>query len=200
MLNRFMFPTITPSYTAEDIKKYLFYIPRRLDQMPTYLAHNNPGLDSIPCLWIPCYGTKRVLLYSHGNGCDLGQMCPELKIYANRWKVNVVAYEYEGYGIHTGRASTEACNRDIQLVYKFLTSELKVPASSIIIYGRSIGTGPSSFLASTLKDSPPGCLMLQSPFTTIRALAQHLVGFIGMMSPNPFDNLAAIQNLTCPLM
>lgn len=39
--------------------------------------------------------------------------------------------------------------------------------------GRSIGSGPATYLASKFD---VGCLVLVSPFTSIRGVVEHLVG------------------------
>jgi hypothetical protein len=51
------------------------------------------------------------------------------------WGVNVIAYEYEGYGIHTGSPSASGANRDIRVVYDFLKNELEVPSRNIVVFG-----------------------------------------------------------------
>lgn len=43
-----------------------------------------------------------VILYSHGNSCDIGYSLDTLLDLAFNLKVNVFAYEYTGYGQSTG--------------------------------------------------------------------------------------------------
>jgi hypothetical protein len=51
--------------------------------------------------------------------------------------------------------------------------------------GRSIGSGPASYLASQVKCNK---LMLVSPFDSIRKVSVGLVGCVGYMVKNHFSN------------
>lgn len=46
-----------------------------------------------------------------------------------------------------------------------MVNELRIPERNIILFGRSIGTGPVCFLAS---ERNPGGVILMSPFTTVK--------------------------------
>jgi hypothetical protein len=48
-----------------------------------------------------------------------------------------------------------------------------IPESSIILFGRSIGTGPAAYLASKKN---PCALLLMSPFTSIRDIVKESAG------------------------
>ena len=54
----------------------------------------------------------------------------------------------------------------------------QMPASKIILHGRSIGTGPATELAAVLhaRGTPAGGLILQSPFLSVKSLAKTLLG------------------------
>jgi acetyl esterase/lipase len=60
-------------------------------------------------------------------------------------------------------------------VYDFLTENLKIDPDNIFVFGRSIGSGPATYLCSQRK---PATLILMSPFTSLRAVAQNIVGNI----------------------
>lgn len=49
---------------------------------------------------------------------------------------------------------------------------MKIKESKILIFGRSIGSGPACFLASTFT---PKLLILMSPFLSIRKVAKDYV-------------------------
>lgn len=59
-----------------------------------------------------------------------------------------MAVEYPGYGIYDGSPDAYTIQKDAEIVYNYLTQILGIPESSIILFGRSIGTGPATFLAS----------------------------------------------------
>ena len=61
--------------------------------------------------------------------------------------------------------------------------------SDIIIFGRSIGTGPAIHLASKFN---PGALCVMSAYTSIRDIATSKVPIIGNIISSHFENLKKI--------
>lgn len=70
--------------------------------------------------------------------------------------------------------------------YEYLLSSGK-STQDIFVIGRSIGTGGASYLAGN-KRGVPG-LILISPFDTITEVAKGMVGCLGCIVKQHFDNL-----------
>ncbi|XP_050232699.1 uncharacterized protein LOC126681248 [Mercurialis annua] len=90
------------------------------------------------------------LLYSHGNAADLGQMYElfiELSIHL---RVNLMGYDYSGYGQSSGKPSEQNTYADIEAVYKCLEESYGTKQEDIILYGQSVGSGPTLDLAARL--------------------------------------------------
>ncbi|KAL9228398.1 hypothetical protein vseg_003985 [Gypsophila vaccaria] len=90
------------------------------------------------------------LLYSHGNAADIGQMYElfiELSIHL---KLNVFGYDYSGYGQSTGKATENNTYADIEAAYKCLEENYGAKQEDIILYGQSVGSGPTLDLAARL--------------------------------------------------
>jgi fermentation-respiration switch protein FrsA (DUF1100 family) len=87
--------------------------------------------------------------------------------------VHVLAVEYPGYGIYDGAPDANQIAKDADTVYAYLTKVQRLQESQIILFGRSIGTGPATYLAS--KNSPCA-LLLMSPFTSIRDIVRETAG------------------------
>ncbi|KAG2245248.1 hypothetical protein Bca52824_092909 [Brassica carinata] len=90
------------------------------------------------------------LLYSHGNAADLGQMYElfiELSIHL---KVNLMGYDYSGYGQSTGKPSENHTYADIEAAYKCLEESYGAKQEDVILYGQSVGSGPTLDLAARL--------------------------------------------------
>jgi pimeloyl-ACP methyl ester carboxylesterase len=85
---------------------------------------------------------ERVILYSHGNSCDLGYSLDTLFDLAYNLKINVFAYEYSGYGQSSGKKSDIEIIKCIQAAYHFLIRK-GFKWHQIILYGYSIGSGPT---------------------------------------------------------
>jgi abhydrolase domain-containing protein 17 len=78
-----------------------------------------------------------------------------------------------------GPPSEENCYADIEAAYDYLRNDLKVPARNIVLYGRSLGSGPSTHLAvkTALEskklideyndDGPVAGLILHAPFLSV---------------------------------
>ncbi len=141
-----------------------------------------PG-TRIALIYLPCKDSKYTILLSHGNAEDLvndGYMVDEYhqKGYA------IVAYDYEGYGFSNGSPAEKHCYRDIDAVYKYMTGALKIPPERIIIYGRSVGSGPSCYLAQRV--TAAGLIVeggFMSPFRVV------------IPFPMPFDKFRNIDRI-----
>jgi len=62
--------------------------------------------------------------------------------------INGLIVEYPGYGIYKGKPNAKQILEDSLIVYDFLTKEIGLQKQQIFIYGRSIGTGPATYLAA----------------------------------------------------
>eukprot|EP00188_Purpureofilum_apyrenoidigerum_P002889 Plantae.Rhodophyta-Purpureofilum_apyrenoidigerum.ctg29423.p1 GENE.Plantae.Rhodophyta-Purpureofilum_apyrenoidigerum.ctg29423~~Plantae.Rhodophyta-Purpureofilum_apyrenoidigerum.ctg29423.p1 ORF type:complete len:249 (-),score=32.63 Plantae.Rhodophyta-Purpureofilum_apyrenoidigerum.ctg29423:254-1000(-) len=105
--------------------------------------------------------SKYTILYSHGNAEDLGICAPFLEAMSLVIDCDVVGYDYCGYGTAEGQPSEQSCYSCIHSAYRYLTEDIGIPGSEIVVFGRSLGSGPSTDLAS--KISEVGGLILLSP-------------------------------------
>ncbi|RAL46782.1 unnamed protein product [Cuscuta campestris] len=93
---------------------------------------------------------KLTLLYSHGNAADLGQMYGLFCELSRHLRVNLMGYDYSGYGQSTGKPSEENTYADIEAAYRCLKETYGAKEEDIILYGQSVGSGPTIDLASRL--------------------------------------------------
>lgn len=79
--------------------------------------------------------------------------------------MHVLAVEYPGYGLYKNKGAEErGIKEDAVLIYDYLTTVAGLNEENIVLYGRSMGSGPSSYLASIRN---PFCLILMSAYTSI---------------------------------
>ncbi|KAK3161619.1 hypothetical protein QOZ80_1BG0079380 [Eleusine coracana subsp. coracana] len=90
------------------------------------------------------------MLYSHGNAADLGQMYGLFAELSRRLRVNIFGYDYSGYGRSTGKPTECNTYADIEAAYNCLKEKYGVADEDIILYGQSVGSGPTIDLASRL--------------------------------------------------
>ncbi|MDO1499699.1 alpha/beta fold hydrolase [Winogradskyella maritima] len=110
---------------------------------------------------------KGVILYFHGNAGDLSRWGAVVEPFTN-YGYDVVVMDYRTYGKSSGVLSEKNLYEDAQLFYDYVSNVF--PAENIIIYGRSLGTGIASHLASK---NPAKQLILETPYTSITDVAKH---------------------------
>jgi len=103
--------------------------------------------QTIPLMMITYPGAKATILFSHGNATDIGCMRDHLIDMAVKLQVSVYCYDYSGYGLSTGKPSIKNVMADADAVMKFMNDDKKIPPEQIIVYGQSLGSGPSLHLA-----------------------------------------------------
>ncbi|XP_064992267.1 uncharacterized protein LOC135587068 isoform X2 [Musa acuminata AAA Group] len=96
----------------------------------------------------PC--ARLTVLYSHGNAADLGQLYDLFVQLKVNLRVNLMGYDYSGYGASTGKPSEYNTYADIEAVYQCLQTEYGVGQEDLILYGQSVGSGPTLHLAAHL--------------------------------------------------
>ncbi|GKZ00989.1 hypothetical protein MPSEU_001050400 [Mayamaea pseudoterrestris] len=142
--------------------------------------------------------STRTMLFSHGNATDLGATFPMQVVLAHSLDINVVVYDYSGYG-ESGGVPTEASTyRDIDAVYDYVLDTLADGDSTkIILYGQSVGSGPCCYLASKKDVGVLGGLILHSPFTSgMRVLTpSRLLACLDI-----YPNIDRIPKVNCPVM
>ena len=108
--------------------------------------------------------------------------------------VNAIVYEYTGFGESNGKVpSEESLYNDIETVFLYLTEHLNIPQEKIMLFGRSIGSGPTSYLAE--KYDVAG-VILHSPLMSILRVIFNLRFTL------PFDhfpNIDRMPNIRCPV-
>jgi len=162
--------------------------------------HIDNGPHQIPAFFLLRRNAKLTLLYSHGNAEDLGMMYKRMKELARVLCVNVLAYDYSGYGLSTPKCepSEQMCFHNIDAAFNYLVQVMKVPPKQIILYGRSLGSGPSCYMAKKTADEGQsvGGLILHSPFLSIyRIVLDVRSGYVGDM----FQSYKRAGDIKCPV-
>jgi fermentation-respiration switch protein FrsA (DUF1100 family) len=174
-------------------ERLIFLPPREgYERTPEMLLIPRAGGGSIAAVHLRNPHARYTILFSHGNGEDLGHNLEFLDRMRDAG-FDVLAYDYSGYGLSTGRPSERAAYVDIDAAYEYLTRTADVPPERIILHGRSLGGAVAADLAAR---QPVAGLVLESTFTTIFRVvrAYPLV---------PFDRFRTVDKLpriTAPLL
>ncbi|KQJ91670.1 alpha/beta hydrolase domain-containing protein 17B isoform X2 [Brachypodium distachyon] len=117
-----------------------------------------------------------------------GSSIPDLFYFSER-------YDYSGYGQSSGKPSEQNTYADIEAAYKCLIENFDAKEEEIILYGQSVGSGPTVDLASRLK--------------RLRAVVLHSPILSGMRVMYPvkrtywfdiYKNIDKIPHVTCPVL
>ncbi|MEB3341522.1 alpha/beta hydrolase [Okeania sp.] len=175
----------------------LIFLPRpsSYQDNPDFVKLDSGNKVQITAIYLPfpkLPKAKYTILYSHGNAEDLGQILPRLQDLRDIG-FNVFAYDYRGYGTSEGKPSVKGAYEDINAAYEYLTQKLGIPANQIIVYGRSVGGGPSVDLTSR---EPVAGLIIESSFTSIF----RVVTRIPIYPFDKFPSINKIKNVNCPVL
>lgn len=196
--DKIIFPSPTPTYSKDHFKKHLCWVPWNAAVSPDRVDDEKYA-DGIPCMWLPAPKAAGVILFCHGNAEDLGMSFAFVRHMRDQFKMNVLAVEYPGYGLLNHVPASEAALKEVVLTaFRFILDELKVQYEHIILFGRSIGSGPAIFLASRF---PVGGLILVAAFASVNQVIRSLVGgLIAKAFLERFPNISLIGNVSCPTL
>ena len=115
--------------------------------------------------------------------------------------MHVLAVEYPGYGLYKTCVPDERqIKDDAETIFTYLTRHVGIKSSDIILFGRSMGSGPATHLASQYNAFS---LLLMSPYTSIKDVAKTLLGKLSfLLTPlvyERFRNIDAIKNAKTPV-
>lgn len=151
-------------------------------------------------LWVakPRKG-QPVILYFHGNAGNLAARTGRFKRFIERG-YGLVALGYRGSSGSSGTPSETTIEYDAGRLFKRI--ETFAGAGPVVIYGESLGAAVA-LAAIERAGKQPAALVLEAPFTTVRAVALHvapeLEPLLGRMK-SQWNSLARIQGLRAPLL
>ena len=120
--------------------------------------------------YIPRRGSDRVLLFFHGNAGNISHRGESIAIF-HRLGLNVLIFDYRGYGQSEGRPSESGLYRDASAAWRYLIEERGLDGQDIILFGRSLGGAVAARLASQQR---AGGVILESTFSSARDVAASL--------------------------
>lgn len=189
----------------------LYFLQEKLMFFPTTLSQNytydfeypfeelflKPEVDvSINAIHFKNNKPKGVILYFHGNAGDLSRWGKITEFFVEK-NYDVLVMDYRGYGKSKGKLSEAAFYNDAQYCYNYLLEHYS--ESSIIVYGRSLGTGVANYLAA---NNSPNKLILETPYYNILDVAKHRFPMFPVKSllKYRFDSYEYIKKVSCPIV
>jgi len=127
---------------------------------------------------------KGIVLYLKGNSRSL-KGWGKFAIDFTRHGFDVLMVDYRGFGKSTGIRTEEGIKKDLQYAYDELKKQ--VDERYIILYGRSLGSGFATKLAST---NNPRMLVLDAPYYSMAHMAKRYM----LVMP-----MSWIEYVKCPI-
>ena len=170
-----------------NYEEELIYIPKSSTDNKSY----------IPCIFMKDYisHSKNIIIMFHGNAEDIFGARLMGETLVQKLRMNVLIVEYPSYSIYFSDPSAEEVLNNTIIIYDFVKNKFNIEDKNIYIFGRSIGTSPAIYLASQRK---PNALIVISAFTSIKAVADNLVGFLKFLVKERMTSIDYIKKVTCP--
>ncbi|KAI4364754.1 hypothetical protein MLD38_020808 [Melastoma candidum] len=192
------FPPTPPTYRIEPLDDGRLSAPPAApvndDSLDVRLVETRRG-NKIVAFYLRNPLARLTLLYSHGNAADLGHMYELFVQLRVNLRVNVIGYDYSGYGASTGMPSESNTYADIEAIYSFLETEYGVSQEDVILYGQSVGSGPTLHLAAKLPRLR-GVVLHSAILSGLRVLCHVKFNFCFDI----YKNIHKIRKVKCPVL
>lgn len=138
---------------------------------------------------------KGIVFYLKGNSKSI-KGWGKFAVDFTRHGYDVIMVDYRGFGKSTGRRTQKAIKRDMQLVYNHIKQE--VAEKYIILYGRSLGSGFATKLASM---NNPRMLILDAPYYSLSRVAKKFIPFmpLSLLIKFPMPTYKWLKYVQCPI-
>ena len=186
-------------------KKLIFFPTSALNATPAVYGWDFQQLsfpvgDSLTCAWFIPAATKtdRTILFSHGNAGNRADRLESVSIFRDLG-FNTLIYDYGGYADSTGPISEQRCYDDARAAWKYLIEDRQIAPTSIVLFGRSLGGGVTTQLATEVD---AGAVILESTFISIPRMAQDLYPIFPatLFVRHRFNNADKVANIEEPIL
>ncbi len=186
------------------LQDYLLFKPEKLDKDFQYFYENQEveeyNIETrdgalINGLHFKVKQPKGVVLYLKGNSKSM-RGWGKFAVDFTRHDYDVFMIDYRGFGKSTGRRTQKAIKNDLQLIYNKMKE--KVDEKYIILYGRSLGSGFATKLAST---NQPRMLILDAPYYSLSKVTARYAPFMPMsiILKYPIPTYKWLKYVECPI-
>ncbi len=138
---------------------------------------------------------KGIVFYLKGNSKSI-KGWGKFAVDFTRHGYDVLMVDYRGFGKSTGRRTQKAIKRDMQVIYNKIKES--VSEKYIILYGRSLGSGFATKLASM---NNPRMLILDAPYYSLSKVAKKYIPFmpLSLLLRFPMPTYKWLKYVNCPI-
>ncbi len=153
------------------------------------------GID-IAGWYIPAKDNKGTVIFCHGNANNVSYFLEHVKVL-NSLGLNVLSFDYRGYGRSGGKPSEDGTYLDAEAAWDFLVNKYRKTPKEIVVKGHSLGGAVATELALRKK---PAALIVESSFTSIPELGAKLYPWlpVGLISKYRYASVEKVGSISCP--
>lgn len=177
-----------PSKSIPDRKTY------HAEDMEPLRLRTPDGID-LKAWYKPARDNKPTILYLHGNAGHIGNRMPLARQLLDAG-FGVLLLEYRGYGGNQGKPTEGGLYTDGRTALHFLWGK-NISPRHLALYGESLGTGVATKLAT---EFPVCAVVLQSPYTSLPAVARYHYPWVLIETWDKFDSLSRIAKINGALL
>jgi uncharacterized protein len=158
----------------------------------------NVGSDTTHGWLIQADESRGTVLFSHGNAGTIAYRLDSAAVFRDLG-FNVLLYDYGGYGRSTGSPTEKRCNADVRAMWSHLTEERGTEPERVVLFGRSLGSGPTIDLAAEVE---PGALIIENAFLSAVHMARRSLPIVpaGLLLQHRFENDKKIGQVRAPVL
>lgn len=153
--------------------------------------------------WFPASGTESssgAIVYFHGNAGHLGDR-GTVAAALSGLGLDVLLFDYRGYGLSEGRPSETGLYADARAVYEWLMNDRGVDPRRLFLIGNSLG---SSVAADLARERAVAGVVMLGAFTSTPALARHRIRwlpdwYLEWDEPR-FDSIERVREIEAPVL
>jgi len=142
---------------------------------------------------------RAVLLWFHGNAGNISHRLHNLKKLHDALQIPIFIFDYREYGLSEGEITKAGTFSDAHGAFQYLIREKGFQESSILLFGRSLGTALAVDIAG--KEECLG-VILEAAFTSTDDMMQRYFPFFApqTQSTTKYDSLSLIESIKSPLL
>lgn len=152
--------------------------------------------------WYRAAAAERpTVVFFQGNAGHIGHRGYKVRPFLDAG-FGLLLVGYRGYGGNPGAPSEQGLYADGRAALAFL-KDAGVPAKRWVLYGESLGSGVAVQLAhAQAATDPVGAVVLEAPFTSMAAVAQHHYPFVPALwlVKDRYESLDKIAAIKAPLL
>lgn len=159
------------------------------------------GGGKLHCMLFRVPHSDTLTIVNHGNAGNIANRI-HIADAVTKAGSSTLLYDYRGYGLSHGVPSIEGILADGLTVYDYAHDKLHYSPEHIFLYGESIGSGVTCYVANHRKCR---AVILQSGIASIPAVAKRFFAVLNLypdfVFPEPhLDNVAAVRTIHVPIL